>query len=239
LVEISIGPRRTMRVPAEIVAELEDRALRALARLHVAHPRHAAIPRAQLAAALPDLASDALAAGLLERLSAAGKIVAGPRAVALKGHVPRLSQGERKLKDEIADAIKAGGMSPPDAAELAASAGQRGPIVADLLALLRDEERLVEINSNLFFDADCELELKRRVLERLEGGAAITMAELRDLLGTSRKYAVPIGEYLDKIGLTKREGDLRRLGSAGTSAREKAEPAPNAPPPTRDRAQSP
>ena len=195
-------------------------------------------PRAQLAAALPDLANDALAAGLLERLSAAGKIVAGPRAVALKGHVPKLSQAERKLKDEIADAIKAGGMSPPDAAELAASAGQRGPVVADLLASFATKQRLVEINSTLFFDADCELELKRRVLERMEGGAAITMAELRDLLGTSRKYAVPIGEYLDKIGLTKRDGDLRRLGSAGGAAdtRESRAAPRKHPRPTRDRA---
>ena len=40
----------------------------------------------------------------------------------------------------------------------------------------------------------------------------MTMAELRDLLGTTRKYAVPIGEYLDRIGLTRREGDVRRLG---------------------------
>ncbi len=37
----------------------------------------------------------------------------------------------------------------------------------------------------------------------------MTMAELRDLLGTTRKYAVPIGEYLDRIGLTRREGDVR------------------------------
>ena len=43
------------------------------------------------------------------------------------------------------------------------------------------------------------------------------MAELRDLLGTTRKYAVPIGEYLDRIGLTRREGDLRRLGDADAS----------------------
>ena len=43
----------------------------------------------------------------------------------------------------------------------------------------------------------------------------MTMAELRDLLGTTRKYAVPIGEYLDRVGLTVREGDTRRLGPAG------------------------
>jgi hypothetical protein len=44
----------------------------------------------------------------------------------------------------------------------------------------------------------------------------MTMADLRDLLGTTRKYAVPIGEYLDRIGLTRREGDVRRLGEAGS-----------------------
>jgi selenocysteine-specific elongation factor len=44
----------------------------------------------------------------------------------------------------------------------------------------------------------------------------MTMADLRDLLGTTRKYAVPIGEYLDRIGLTRREGDLRRLGPASS-----------------------
>ena len=35
------------------------------------------------------------------------------------------------------------------------------------------------------------------------------MAEIRDLLGTTRKYAVPLCEYLDRVGVTRREGDLR------------------------------
>ena len=47
----------------------------------------------------------------------------------------------------------------------------------------------------------------------------MTMADLRDLLGTTRKYAVPIGEYLDRIGLTRRDGDVRRLGQPWTRAR--------------------
>ena len=38
------------------------------------------------------------------------------------------------------------------------------------------------------------------------------MAELRDLMGTTRKFAVPIGEYLDRIGWTRREGDARTIG---------------------------
>ncbi len=200
-----------------MVAELEERALRALARLHAAHPRCSAIPRARLAAALGDLGNDALVFSLLDRLIARGQVVGSARAVSLKGYEPKLSQAERKLKKEIAEAIRAGGVSPPDLADLAALAGQRAAVVGELLVLLCDEERLVAINSSLYLDADVELELKRRVCERLQGGVTITMSELRDLLATTRKYAVPIGEYLDRIGLTQREGDVRRLSAVAAA----------------------
>lgn len=214
LVELPIGPRRTVRVLGEFAADLEDRVLRAIGRLHAAHPRHSAIPRVHLSAELPDLGSDALVSGILDRLKRDGRIVVDGRGVALEGHEARLSQGERRLKQELADAIRAGGISPPDASELAASAGARAAVVPDLLALLRDEQRLVEINPGLYLDADAEAELRRKVRARLADGATMTMSELRDLLGTTRKYAVPIGEYLDRIRLTRRDGDSRRLGDA-------------------------
>jgi selenocysteine-specific elongation factor len=54
------------------------------------------------------------------------------------------------------------------------------------------------------------------------------MAGLRDLLGTTRKYAVPIGEYLDRAGLTLREGDNRRLGPAAMGAAGQGGPAADA-----------
>ena len=43
----------------------------------------------------------------------------------------------------------------------------------------------------------------------------MTVAEIRDLLGTSRKYAVPLCEWLDATGATVRRGDVRELGSVG------------------------
>jgi selenocysteine-specific elongation factor len=147
--------------------------------------------------------------------------------VALSGFAPKLSQGERKLKAELAETIRSGGMSPRETADLAAAAGQRGAAVPDLLALLCDEQQIVAINAQLFLDADVETELRRRVARRLADGSAITMAELRDLLGTTRKYAVPLGEYLDRIGLTRRDGDVRRLGAAGTAVLDAQ--APNLP----------
>ena len=212
LVELPVGPRRSARILGEHAAELEDRVRRALGRLHAARPRQSTIPRAHVAAALPDLGNDALVGGLIERLRERGEVVADARTVALRGHEPKLSHTERKLKAEIAAAYGAGGLAPPDAAELAARAGPRAAIVPELLALLVEEGRIVAVGPGLYFDADADADLRRRVAGRLADGSRITMAELRDLLATSRKYAVPIGEYLDRIGLTVREGDLRRLG---------------------------
>ena len=84
--------------------------------------------------------------------------------------------------------------------------------------MLCEEQRAVQISPTFYLDADVERDLRRRVAERLASGGTLTMSELRELLGTTRKYAVPIGEYLDRIGLTLREGDLRRLNPAASQA---------------------
>ena len=55
--------------------------------------------------------------------------------------------------------------------------------------------------------------MRRRLAARLAGGGGATVAEIRDLLGTTRKYAVPFCEYLDRTGITRREGDLRVLAA--------------------------
>ena len=216
LVALPIGPRRSSTLPAETVAALEARIVKTMARLHAAKPRQSALRRPDVLSAFPDLGREGLVAAILDRLRAAGTVVGDARAVALRSFEPRLSQNERKLKAELAAALKAGGMSPPDLADLAAKAGPRAAVVPELLALLVDEGHAVEVARGLFLDADADAALRKLVADRLADGSSMTMAELRDLLATTRKYAVPIGEYLDKIGLTVREGDARRLGVAPT-----------------------
>ena len=63
----------------------------------------------------------------------------------------------------------------------------------------------------MYLHADVERELRRKLQEALEQGPGMTLSEIRELLQTTRKYAVPICEYLDRIGFTERAGDLRRL----------------------------
>src|SRR5690606_37661894 len=143
---------------------------------------------------LPDLAAEGLVTGLIERLRASGRVLADDRKVARKDHQPKLSQNEHRLKTALEQAIRDGGLTPPDLSELQALAGTRAGIVPELLALLVDEGSIVEIGRGFFPGVDAETGLRRRVADRLAVGNGLTMAELRDLLGTSRKFAVPIGE---------------------------------------------
>lgn len=218
LIDLAIGQRRTVSLLAEAVGELEDRVLRALSRLHEAHPRHASIPRAHVSSQLPDIAMGGVIQAVLDRLLLRRAIVGDDRAVALADHKPRLTQAERQLRTSFLEAIRRGGFAPPDRGELAQSAGQRSAVVPEILTLLEEEGHIVEVAPGFYLACEVEQDLRRRVVDRLKDGSSLTMADLRDLLGTTRKYAVPIGEYLDRFGITRRDGDVRRLASMAPSS---------------------
>ncbi len=59
---------------------------------------------------------------------------------------------------------------------------------------------------------DAECDMRNRIVAKLkEGGTGLTVADIRDILGTTRKFAVPLCEYLDRVGVTRRNGDFRTL----------------------------
>ncbi len=215
LTDLPLGTRRSRTIPSETLAELEGRVEKILGRLHEVSPRQSAIARPRVIAALADLDDDPLATAVIERMTSRGRLVGDPRTVALKSHTPKLSQGERKLKDEIWQAHRLAGMAPPDLSTWTAKTNPRAAVVPELLTLLREEGRLVEIGRDLYLDADADAGLRQAIRARLADGSALTVAEIRDLLGITRKHAVPISEYLDRIGMTVRDGDLRRLGPGG------------------------
>ncbi len=214
LIDLPVGPRRTIRIVRSHLETLEDRVVKAVGRLHERNPRLSRVRRSSVLGTLSDLKSESLVAAVIDRLAKAGRLITSDRTVALTGYQPQLTQAERRLKTELLDAHRGTGFAPPMASELLDRAGNRREIVPELLDLLAEEGHLAAVEPRmLYLEADADLELKRRVADRLRDGSTISMADLRDLLGTSRKYAVPIGEYLDRIGLTIRDGDLRRLGA--------------------------
>lgn len=214
LIDLPVGPRRSIRVIRSYLDELEDRVVRAVERLHRRNPRLSTVRRSSVLGELADLKSESLVAAVIDRLAEEGRLSTTARLAALPGYQPQLTQAEHRLKNELLDAHRGTGFAPPMVSDLIAGAGARGEVVPELLDLLAEEGHLAAIEPKvLYVETDADAELRRRVVDRLGDGSTMSMADLRDLLGTSRKYAVPIGEYLDRIGLTIREGDLRRLGT--------------------------
>jgi len=83
--------------------------------------------------------------------------------------------------------------------------------VPQLIALAVANGELVAISSDYYLHADVDRATRARLATSLSGGAGLTVSQIREILNTSRKYAVPYCEYLDRIGFTRREGDVRSL----------------------------
>ena len=124
---------------------------------------------------------------------------------ALAGHCVGLSEDEQHAVDAAMAAIRGNPFGPPSVGDLEATLG---PALLDHLVA---SGSLVKLSPAIVFDCDAYRDAERRVVAYLEEHGQITLGEVRDLLGTSRKYAQALIEYLDRMRVTKRVGDARVL----------------------------
>jgi selenocysteine-specific elongation factor len=178
--------------------ELRDAAVTALADFHAAHPLEAGMPREALRAEL-DLGADVFDALLPQFEEAAG---AGTL-VRLATHSVEMSDQDAAERDRILATIEVAGFAPPLAKDLEAD--------SEVLRALVQSEELVRIGDFYLTRAQAQA-ARDKVRAHIEATGPITVAQIRDLLGTSRKYAVPLCEWLDSTGATRRQGDVRALG---------------------------
>lgn len=100
---------------------------------------------------------------------------------------------------------------PPSKEEVSEALNVPLKTVADILKLLSKEGKLVRINDSMYITASVHNEMLGILRSFYTGHQSMTVAEFRDLLGTSRKYALPFLEYLDSNKITLRVGDVRKL----------------------------
>ncbi|HEV3440744.1 MAG TPA: selenocysteine-specific translation elongation factor [Gemmata sp.] len=213
LVELTIAPSRKLLLHIDRVSELEAQILSVLATLHAENSLVTTHDRQRALARLDYIGDEQLLQAVTDRLLAAKKVVGDARRIARADFKPKLSVNQLKLKDRIVDAHTRAGFLPPEPKEFANHAGGNAAALKDIFEVAVAEGFLVRVTDEIYLSTPAETELRRRVIERLRNGSGLTVAEIRDLLGTTRKYAVPICEYLDRLGMTRREGDLRVLAS--------------------------
>jgi selenocysteine-specific elongation factor len=213
LVEMPSGSRRLL-LHADMVKELEERILQALTNLHDQFPLMSAHDRQKVQSQLDYVGDDALVHATVDRMIKARRVVGDLRRIARGDFKPKLSGTLRKLKDKLVAAYAEGRFQPPEPASFAGAAGGNAASLKDLFEVCVAEGYLAKVTDDIYLHADVEAEMRRLLNDKLQSGAGMTVAEIRDLLGTTRKYAVPLCEYLDRVGVTRRDGDLRYLATA-------------------------
>jgi selenocysteine-specific elongation factor len=211
LVEVPLSTARRLLLHKDMVSELEERILTALDRLHEQFPLMSTHDRQKVQSQLDYVGDDALVHATVERLIAVKKLLGDLRRIGRANFKPKLSANLRKLKDKLIAAYEAARFQPPEPSSFAGQAGGNAANLKDLFEVCVAEGYLVPIAEDIYLHVDVEAQMRRLVSEKLAQGKGLTVAEIRDMLGTTRKYAVPLCEYLDRVGVTRREGDLRVL----------------------------
>jgi selenocysteine-specific elongation factor len=145
---------------------------------------------------------------LLSAFSAEGAVAVSDTAVNLPGHVPTLGAKDQQLLETIEKTYRESAMNPPLLTDLEQTHGSRAK---DVTALLLERGTLVKIAPDLFFDSAAIRAAEDALVQYLADHEGITVAQFRDLVGSSRKFVVPMLEYLDSRRLTRRVGDMRVL----------------------------
>jgi selenocysteine-specific elongation factor len=130
--------------------------------------------------------------------------------VARAGFEPRLSAQNEVGLANLQRRFQASPESPPVVREARQALGD------ELWALLVARGEFVEVSSEVAFDSATYARLVGEITDGLRNGGTLTVAEVRDRYGTSRKYALALLEHLDAIGVTVRVGDARTLRRSNT-----------------------
>ena len=211
---VLIGNPPSLLIHAPHFARLAELLLEKLKALHDANPLVAGFPkddlRGKLSSRKPNASpSSELFNALLQNLVGLGKISLQGDTVQLQGRGVQLTREEIAAQDQIAAAFEKSGLTVPSAQEVLATLRMDRSRSEKLLKLLIKDQVLLKITEGLIFHRSA-LKKLREILSRHKARSnRISVPEFKQLTGVSRKYAIPLLEYLDRERVTRREGDTR------------------------------
>jgi selenocysteine-specific elongation factor len=199
------------RFVPDVVEALFARAERWLQRHHDAHPDEPGCLTDALIGWLERKSAPGLGRPLFERFRKSGRVTVRGRYACLPQFAPAMSAKDERVYGGMLEAYRAGGYQPPSSDELAGRLGTDVQRIKRLCKVAVAWGDLAEIDGNVYLAAEHEEGLRRAVAEMIESSGGVTVAQVRERLNSSRKFVVPLMEYLDRRKFTVRKGDLRHL----------------------------
>lgn len=165
---------------------------------HRRFPARPGMPKVELTSRLKLGVYSAVA---LQRLSGEGALIENSTSVRLPAYQIKLTPAQQAKIDGFLRALAQNPYSPP------------GSLIpeTDLLNLLVEQHKVVKVSSSVVFSTSTYDEMVEKVINHIKERGKVTLAEVRDLFDTSRKYAQAFLEHLDERKITRRIGDERVL----------------------------
>jgi selenocysteine-specific elongation factor len=177
---------------------LTHKTMAVLEEYHKKFPTRAGMPAVELTTRLKMGSYVTLA---LENLVKQGLIVEETGHIHLPGHKVQISPAQQVKMDAFLKSLVENPFAPP-------SDLIPGP---ELVGILLEQGKVVKVGEGIIFSVTAFKEMQEKIRAQIKVKGKMTLAETRDLFGTSRKYAQAVLEYLDREKITKRVGDDRVL----------------------------
>jgi selenocysteine-specific elongation factor len=183
--------------------EIRDKTMQTIESYHKNFPLRRGMPREELKSKLK--LSPRVFNAVIEKLVRQDLVSAPGSSVAKAGHEIQFDAGQQAKVQALMRKFAQSPYSPPGLKECQAEAGE------EIVNALMEMGELVPVSQDVIFRKGDYDEMVARVRTALENNGRITLAEVRDLFNTSRKYAQALLEHLDATSVTMRDGDYRKL----------------------------
>jgi selenocysteine-specific elongation factor len=201
-------PSNPMVIGSSTWNNLADRAIQEVRSYHQLYPLRRGIPREELKSRLKLTSGGQggrLFSALMRKLVTDNQLQEGGPVVFLPGHKIKYNPQEQRKVDALLSRFEAAPFSPPSTKECLLEVGE------DIYTALLDTGELIALTPEVVFRNKDYEKMVADVRQLLISRGTLTAAEARDHFNTSRKYILALLEHLDAIGVTVREGDIRRL----------------------------
>ncbi|HHV35571.1 MAG TPA: selenocysteine-specific translation elongation factor [Syntrophomonadaceae bacterium] len=194
-------------VPTPLYEEWVYQAKETLKKYHQKYPLREGYPKEELRTRLWKFLTPRLYQALLDRWAEQGEIIADGQNLTLPEHQIRLTGEQEQLVQEMYRIMAEQPFSPPGAGEIQEMLGDN----LDLLQYCIQQGMLVKVSEEFYFLQDAVNQAWDILEKHLKGHGEMTIGQARDMLGTSRRFCLPLLEYFDRQRKTRRVGDKRVL----------------------------
>jgi len=191
--------------------ELRNRAAQLVDADHKAHPERRGLDLNELRASFASISAQVFDA-LIVDLSQTDFIRAGST-IARRSHRASLPPELKAAQEKIRATLSAKPFDPPSRKDLLNNERDH-----QALRFLIEQEEVVELNSEIVLTRAAAEQMRKVVVQTLSGNCSATASQLRQKIDTTRRVIIPFLEYLDRIGVTQRTGDVRQLRETKSGA---------------------